>query len=92
VSPPEREKPALPGRPSHIDCANQFKPSGRQAVHDELAAIRRRPYRPSTGLRASGYREGYAASLRWVLSDLIDHLDPVGRARLASIVARSEAA
>jgi hypothetical protein len=61
-------------------------------VYDELGAIRRRPYKPSTGLRASGYREGYAACLRWVLSDLNEHLDPVSSARLAAIVTRSEAA
>jgi hypothetical protein len=91
VSPPTREKPALADRLSHIECitnANQCKPSGRQAVHDALGAIRRRPYKPSTGLRASGYREGYAAALRWILRDL--NLDAVTSARLAAIVAPSE--
>lgn len=52
----------------------------------------RRPYKPSTGLRASGFREGYAAALRWMQTEFHEHLDEVGRARLAVIVARSEAA
>jgi hypothetical protein len=52
----------------------------------------RRAYLPATGLRASGYREGYAACLRWVQREFEEHLDEIGRARLAAIMARSEAA
>lgn len=52
----------------------------------------RRPYKPSTGLRASGYREGYTAALRWTLRELGEHLDDIGRTRLEVLLARSEAA
>ena len=52
----------------------------------------RRPYKPSTGLRANGYREGYAASLRWVQREFHEHLDEIGRTRLEVLLARSEAA
>ena len=86
----KRKEPAAhrpnPHHSTHNDCTE----SGRQAVHDVLGAIRRRPYKPSTGLRASGYREGYAAALRWMLRD--GNLDSVTSARLTAIVARSEAA
>jgi hypothetical protein len=51
-----------------------------------------RYHRPSTGLRASGYRQGYTASLRWVQREFGEHLDEIGRSRLAAILARSEAA
>jgi hypothetical protein len=43
-------------------------------------------------MRASGFREGYAAALRWTQSEFHEHLDEIGRARLAAVVARSEAA
>ena len=51
-----------------------------------------RCHRPSTGLRASGFREGYVACLRWVQDELGEHLDPIGRELLAAILTRSEAA
>jgi hypothetical protein len=94
MSPPTRRKgPAQPDQPfrNYTDTA-QPSANPRQAVHDALAAIRRCPYKPSTSLRASGYREGCAACLRWVQSEFDQHLDEIGHARLGAVVARSEAA
>ncbi len=94
MSPPERE--SRPGNteadPVAVNDTVYSTSHGRQAANDTLAAIRRRPYKPSSGLRASGYREGYAACLRWVQREFDEHLDEIGRARLATILARSEAA
>lgn len=52
----------------------------------------RRPHRAPVGHYANGYRDGYAACLRWTALELAPHLDEVGRAQLAAIMARSEAA
>jgi hypothetical protein len=79
MSPPEREKPApRQGRPSLNYTNNPY-------------TTVRRDRRPSTGLRASGFREGYAAALRWSQREFDEHLDEIGRARLGAVVARSEA-
>jgi hypothetical protein len=89
MSPPEREKPAPPqDRPSHhYTNGSHSTACGQQAV---FAALRRRPHRAPVGHYPRGYREGYAAALRWTQFD--DHLGDIGRARLAAVVARSEAA
>jgi hypothetical protein len=80
-----------PGAAVNREFASEFSACGRQVVYDALAAIRRRPYKPSTGLRASGFRKGYAAALRWSQREFDEHLDEIGRARLGAVVARSEA-
>jgi len=82
MSPPTRE--SRPG--GYSETASNPMP---RINHDPT---RYRRHRPSTGLRASGFREGYAASLCWVQREFGEHLDQIGRARLAAIVARSEAA
>ena len=51
----------------------------------------RRYHRPTTGFRAAGYREGYAAALRWVLREHAAHIDEMLRAKLAAIIKRSDA-
>jgi hypothetical protein len=76
--------------------ANTNYTSGLNIIADKttiesLAAIRRRPYKPSTGLRASGFREGFGRGLLWVQREFHEHLDEIGQARLAAVVARSEA-
>lgn len=50
----------------------------------------RRYHRPSTGLRASGYREGYAAALRWLLREHSEHISDVLRAKVAAILERTD--
>jgi hypothetical protein len=51
----------------------------------------RQYHRPPTGFRAAGYRDGYAAAIRYVLREFGSHLDEIVRAKLAAIVSRSEA-
>jgi hypothetical protein len=89
VSPPEREKPALADRPS-LECIadSHSTACGPRAV---FGALRRRPHRAPVGHYPRGYREGYAAALRWTQRELNDHLGEIGRARLGAVVARSEA-
>jgi hypothetical protein len=91
MSPPERESPPAGNRgaSSIAATAPNNTCSGRQAVLGALAS-RPRPYKPSTGLRASGYREGYAACLHWVQIEFDEHLDEIGKARLAAVIARSD--
>ena len=60
--------------------------------HRRQDGYARRPHRAPVGHYARGYREGYAAALRWIQSEFGEHLDEIGRARLAAVVARSEAA
>ena len=43
----------------------------------------------STGLRALGYREGYAAAIRYVLREFGEHLSELSRAKLTAIANRS---
>jgi hypothetical protein len=50
----------------------------------------RRYHRPSTGLRASGYRDGYAAALRWLLREQSDHINDLLRAKLTAIIERTD--
>jgi hypothetical protein len=50
----------------------------------------RQYHKAPTGFRASGYREGYAAALRYVLREFGSHLDELARTKLAAIVRRSE--
>ena len=52
----------------------------------------RRYHRPTTGLRADGYRDGYASALRWLLGQHSEHIDELLRAKLSAIVARSVSA
>lgn len=91
---PNHQEPATTNTISslHATDNSQSRAVGRQTVFDTLAAIHRRPYRHSTGLRASGYREAWAAALLWFQREFDEHLDPIGKARLAAVVARSEAA
>jgi hypothetical protein len=49
----------------------------------------RRYHRPSTGLRADGYRQGYVAALRYVLRESGPQLNDLTRAKLAAIIKRS---
>lgn len=90
MSPPEREKPAPPqDRPSlNFTSDSHSTACGRQAAFD---ALRRRLHRSPVGHYPRGYREGYAAALRWTQRELNDHLGEIGRARLGAVVARSEA-
>lgn len=46
-------------------------------------------HRAPTGFRAAGYRQGYAAALRYVLREFGDHLSDVARAKLTAIANRS---
>lgn len=48
-------------------------------------------HRASTGFRASGYRDGYLAALRYVLRELEVHPLELVRAKLAAIVSRGDA-
>jgi hypothetical protein len=73
-------------RPGGTETASQTPP---QVAIDSTTC--RRPYKPSTGLRASGFREGYAAALCWVQGEFGEDLDEIGRARLTAVVARSKA-
>ncbi|MDT5354457.1 MAG: hypothetical protein QOJ56_2989 [Mycobacterium sp.] len=82
--------PHRESRPGGTETASQT--TLPEVHHDSTCSGRRRPYKPSTGLRASGYREGYAAALRWTQAEFHEHLDEIGRARLAAVVARSEEA
>jgi hypothetical protein len=82
MSPPTRE--SRPG--GYSETASK---STARTDHD--LTRRRRYRRESTGLRASGFREGYAAALRWSQREFDEHLDEIGRARLGAVVARSEA-
>ena len=50
----------------------------------------RRYHRPSTGFRASGYREGYAAALRWLLREHSEHINDLLRATLTAILERTD--
>jgi hypothetical protein len=52
----------------------------------------RRYHRPSTGLRASGYREGYAAALRWLLREHSAHINELLRAKITAILNRFDGA
>lgn len=52
----------------------------------------RRHHRPSTGLRASGYREGYAAALRWLLREHSAHINELLRAKVAAMLNRVDGA
>lgn len=91
MSPPEREKrPSAEALSLNHSSENQSTATGRQAIHDALAAIRRRPYKPSTGLYARGYHDGYGKCFLWAQDAFHEHLDEVGRAKLATIVARSD--
>jgi hypothetical protein len=49
----------------------------------------RRIHRPATGFRAAGYKDGYAAALRWVLNAHSTDLDEMLRAKLATIIERA---
>jgi hypothetical protein len=75
----------------------ESRPGGTETASQTLPQVTvnsttsRRPYKPPTGLRASGFREGYAAALCWVQGEFGEHLDEIGRARLTAVVARSEA-
>jgi hypothetical protein len=51
----------------------------------------RRYHRPTTGLRAAGYRQGYVAALRYVLREFASQLDDLARTKLATIIKRSGA-
>jgi hypothetical protein len=85
------KEPAPPqGRPScNSTYTDQSTACGRQSVFD---ALRRRSHRAPLGHYPRGYREGYAAALRWSQGEFAEHLDNIGRARLAAVVARSDAA
>jgi hypothetical protein len=48
-----------------------------------------RYHRPSTGLRASGYREGYFAALQWVLLESSGCVDEPLRAEITAILKRA---
>jgi hypothetical protein len=48
-----------------------------------------RYHRPPIGFRASGYRDGYAAALRWILNEHATLINESLRAKLTAIVARS---
>src|ERR1700677_4387028 len=50
----------------------------------------RQYHKAPTGYRAAGYREGYAAALRYVLREFGSHLDELARTKLAAIIRRSE--
>ncbi|TXI50199.1 hypothetical protein [Mycolicibacter arupensis] len=49
-----------------------------------------RLHRPSTGLRASGFREGYARGAAEALREVWPVLDEAGRSRAVQLVARLE--
>jgi hypothetical protein len=98
VSPPRESRPggysetASKTHQPHADrVSTDFTQAGRNAADDALATIGR-PYKPSTGLRASGYREGWQRCLIWTQTEFGEHLDEIGQARLAAVVARSVAA
>jgi hypothetical protein len=82
--------PHRESRPGGTETASQTTLPEVQS--DSTCSGRRRPFKPSAGLRASGFQEGYSAGLRWAQRELHEHLDEIGRARLAAVVARSEAA
>lgn len=46
-------------------------------------------HRASTGLRAAGYRQGYAAALRYVLREFSSELSDLAQAKITAIAARS---
>lgn len=48
-------------------------------------------HRPTTGFRATGYREGYIAALGWVLREHAANIDELLRAKLAAVINRAEA-
>ena len=62
-------------------------PSAKEEVLSYLNA-RRRPQRPPTGLRASGFREGFARGAVDVLREIWPSLDDTARSRAAEIAAR----
>ena len=106
MSPPERERrPAgnrAPSSSANTTPTGGFNRSLSPGQLRRAAAVRlqggdpenpgSRYHRPSTGLRAAGYRQGYTACLHWVQQELWEHLNDTGRERLAAILARSEAA
>jgi hypothetical protein len=50
----------------------------------------RRYHRPSTGLRAAGYREGYVAALRWLLREHPEHIHELLRSKITAIIERAD--
>jgi hypothetical protein len=98
---PKRERRPAGNGPASETAADA--PDGTYSRHDEpqrrrAAAVRlpggdplfpgTRFHRAPTGFRASGYREGYLAALRYVLRDLEVHPLELVRAKLAAIVSR----
>jgi hypothetical protein len=49
----------------------------------------RRYHRPTTGLRAAGYRDGWAAALGWVVNEHPTDISDLLRDKLAVIIKRS---
>lgn len=99
MSPPRESRPggysetaSKTDQPHADQVSTDSTQTGRQAVSDALDTIRRRPYKPSAGLHASGYREGWQRCLAWTQTEFGEHLDEIGQARLAAVVARSRAA
>lgn len=78
----------------HDEFANLRRRRGAavrlEGVNPDPVYPGRQFHRPSTGLRADGYRQGYAAALRYVLREFGDCLNEIGRAKLIAIVKRSE--
>jgi hypothetical protein len=62
-------------------------PNGREQVHNYLIA-RRHCYRPPTGLRASGFREGFTRGALDVLREIWPDLDDQARSRASELAAR----
>lgn len=80
-----------PGQRSAFDAHTALQ-------HRRAAAVRlpggdplypgQRFHRASTGLRADGYRQGYAAAIRYVLREFGFEVDELTRAKLTAIAER----
>ena len=83
---PRTEFDELAGRQRRREAAVRLPGADPDPLHPG-----RRYHRPTTGFRAAGYRQGYAAALRWVLREHAAHVDELLRAKLAAIINRSDA-
>ncbi|WP_204801896.1 hypothetical protein [Mycobacterium riyadhense] len=87
-------RPAPPqDRPTddHTSAAHDTR-LARQAAHDALAEIRRRPYRHTVGIGALHLRDGTRRGIRYACRELWPHLTAAGRTAAQTLVATAEAA